>query len=157
MCDVNAAIGQHCNSSFASMIDRSLRWRGERALFIQWRLRSGLQNQLGVGHMLLAACRLHALCFRVRRYCYLELYDLELEDYFSFAHGGRWKWSGGEAARYKTSARLELSSSRSDTFEQLIEAKAQPLIPGDRVYDPPTPNMPLIRASRRDIWSCCVN
>jgi len=83
----------------------------KRGLSIQWVAspKQGVFTNLwGAGHTLPVACRLHQLCRRMRRFCYLSVYDTSFEDYFGYANGLSWKPRRMELARYANKRSIEL-------------------------------------------------
>lgn len=51
---------------------------------------AGGASILGTGQVLSIAMRLHAMCLKLQRWCYLKLYYTKLEKYFGFADGTSW-------------------------------------------------------------------
>ena len=110
MCDEAESFATRCHSK-ALRWQRLRRWaRFRRGLVVtlRWRPKS-LHSAWGVGHLLIAAYELHAACLlRLRRYCYLQLFDSELERHFGYAApnlssaglDGSWRWDPSEAVRY---------------------------------------------------------
>ena len=79
--------------------------KGRLALSFTWHVKPKLlywYNNVGVGKTLDVALRLHRLCYELRRFCYLSLYDAELEHYFGYASGASWALSKTELAAYGT-------------------------------------------------------
>ena len=120
-----AVFQQRCGASIPAFKAASLANRHVRGLSIVWRMRRGQSNQLGTGTLLLAACRLHALCMRLERYCYIKLYDAPLEQFFSYAHGGTWQLTRAEVRKYQNSKHLELNATKpySNSFEHILERR----------------------------------
>ena len=56
----------------------------------------------GLGHVLSLAYALHYICRRLRRYCYLRLWDSQLDELFAYANGESWAVSEAELAKYPT-------------------------------------------------------
>ena len=103
--------------------------RHKRGLYIRWVASPRLgvfTNLWGAGHTLPLACRLHQLCRRVRRFCYVSIYDTNYEDYFGYANGLSWKPGRREMARYSSTRLVELqcNGSRHKTrYEPFIEGE----------------------------------
>jgi hypothetical protein len=75
-----------------------------RGLHISWtiaRQYNVAANSWGVGHTVAVMLQLHALCRRLRRYCYVgPLYDTEYDVYFGYANGESWVPELMELDRY---------------------------------------------------------
>lgn len=82
-----------------------LRWR--HGLAITWapgrKPWAPAANAWGVGHLLPLAYRLHAMCIRLARYCYLRLFDSELGTFFGYHGGASWDVEQHELAQYNGS------------------------------------------------------
>ena len=91
-----AAFEQLCSDVYRTM-DRMLRQtRYKRGLVID---HPG-PTLLGVGHMLSAAMAYHFVCWKLRRYCYIQLHGSELEASFGYANGMHWMPHRKELRRY---------------------------------------------------------
>lgn len=75
---------------------------GKQGLFIEYSGRS----LWGLGHVLSLAYALHYVCYRLRRYCYVKLWDLQLEDLFTYANGQGWAPTAAELAAYGTDVKV---------------------------------------------------
>ena len=47
---------------------------------------------LGTGQVASLALRLHVMCLRLRRYCYITLYSSQIHKYFGYADGNSWDY-----------------------------------------------------------------
>ena len=122
-----------CASHVAARDAELATQRHKRGLYIQWSAspKHGVFTNLwGAGHTLPVACRLHQLCRRVRRFCYISIYDTSFEDYFGYANGESWKPQRPELIRYtrnnqkKKTLTLNCSSSRHNAaHEPFIEGE----------------------------------
>ena len=151
--------------------------RHKRGLYIQWSAspKQGVFTNLwGAGHTLPAACRLHQLCRRVRRFCYISIYDTNLEDYFGYANGLSWKPRRQELIRYthsdqnKTTLTFNCNSSRhnAEKHEPFIEGELLRAIEGAddaglvkvtvRGWLPMTDVLPYIKAHLPEEESQCA-
>ena len=78
------------------------------------RFRSGLvftaqgKSLWGLGHVLSIAYAMHFVCRRLRRYCYLSFYDMEVHRLFGYANGELWSPTDEELSKYGDSKRLKL-------------------------------------------------
>ena len=93
------AFRTQCASAIAGYDEALAQARYRHALIIEWEPSKRLgvyAGTWGVGHMLTLAYRLHAMCFRLRRYCYLQLFDSAYEDYFTYANEERWSWKASD-------------------------------------------------------------
>ena len=94
-CDEERSFRKKCARQITHLDTVLSQARYRRGIVIEWDGSRGLGSfggVWGVGHMLTLAYRLHALAFRLRRFCYLRLYDAAYEDYFTFANTDRWSW-----------------------------------------------------------------
>ena len=101
-------------------------WRHRRGLVVRWRVGGNMYTNLhGTGLLLGAVYRLHALCQRVHRYCYMILYDTPFEQYFGYSDGGSWAPTKRELAAYNSTASVSLRclprSKRSHFIETELE------------------------------------
>ena len=129
-----------CASHVAARDAELATQRHKRGLYIQWSAspKHGVFTNLwGAGHTLPVACRLHQLCRRVRRFCYISIYDTSFEDYFGYANGESWKPQRPELIRYtrnnqkKKTLTLNCSSSRHNAaHEPFIEGELLRAIEG---------------------------
>ena len=79
-----------CASHIAQRDAELASLRHKRGLEIKWMASPKVgvfTNLWGAGHTLPVVCQLHALCRRLRRVCYLSLYDTLFDEYFGFANG----------------------------------------------------------------------
>lgn len=105
--------------------------RHKRGLEIKWLAspRMGVFTNLwGAGHTLPVVCQLHALCRRLRRFCYVSLYDTLFDEYFGFANGMAWQLKRKEVQAYsgsKQSIELHCNATRHDPkrYEPFIEGE----------------------------------
>ena len=74
-------------------------------------------------HMLTLAFRLHDMCFRLQRYCYIQLYDSAYEQYFTYANRDRWTWQGSrkELKPYGSQKRITLNCTLEQRWEPYVE------------------------------------
>lgn len=90
------AFAANCAQTIEQM-DRSLAaLRGRRGLVFEYVGRS----VWGVGHVLTFAYALHQLCRMLDRFCYVRLWDSQLDDVFVYANGASWAPTAEELARY---------------------------------------------------------
>jgi hypothetical protein len=78
-------------------------------------------SDLGIGHGLLAAYRLHQLCRRLKRYCYVSVYDHRLERFFAYPDGASWdpEESKEELKRYPQPASIYFRRAFTDRYSNL--------------------------------------
>ena len=108
--------------------------RHKRGLYIQWSASPKLgvfTNLWGAGHTLPAACRLHQLCRRVRRFCYISIYDTSFEDYFGYANGLAWKPQRRELIRYTDNDQKKATLTFNCNSSRHNAAKHEPFIEGE--------------------------
>ena len=69
------------------------------------------------------AFRLHDMCFRLQRYCYIQLYDSAYEQYFTYANRDRWTWQGSrkELKPYGSQKRIALNCTLEQRWEPYVE------------------------------------
>lgn len=85
-----------CNATVVQL-DTELRQRhGQRALVIEYAGKS----QWGFGHTLSTVYLLHNLCYNLQRFCYMRLYDSDLEKMFRYANGMTWEFTEQEKSYY---------------------------------------------------------
>jgi hypothetical protein len=88
----------------------AMRASSTRGLVVRWRPNKalGMQvNQHGIGHLLSAAYRIHALCLLLRRRCHVDLYGVSaLSDYFHFYDGGLWSTDEDVLNMYRQHGRV---------------------------------------------------
>lgn len=106
--------------------------KGRRGLIIRFVGR----GRWGIGHTLSHVFVLHYLCHRLRRYCYLELFDSELQRLFTYANGESWAPPAAAAAQYP-----------GDVLEITLKRKASPLALYERLLNE---TAPLIRVKVLD-------
>lgn len=125
-CDEPTVFRSRCGAKLARWAALRRAWRHKRGLAITWRPSKRRQpggmpaNLHGAGLLLGAVYRLHALCMRVRRYCYISLYDTNFERYFGYADNGTsseqlhmsWAPRADELAKYASVARVTLPCTR---------------------------------------------
>ena len=89
------------------------------------RFRSGLvftargKSSWGLGHVLSAVYAMHFVCRRLRRYCYLKFYDMEVHRLFGYANGELWSPTNEEVGRYGGTKRFDLTWDPLALLEQL--------------------------------------
>jgi len=123
---------------------------------------------LGIGHLLSAAMAYHFVCWKLRRYCYIQLHGAELEASFGYANGMHWMPHRKELSRYPRggtksvdlrkmrptrgpSSRLEYS--KESTIVKLIkglEGETAPLIYVKVPHEWGTGRLPLVQVG--DNW-----
>jgi hypothetical protein len=116
-----------CAARIAEMNAALAAAKGKRGLIIRFVGR----GRWGIGHTLSHAFVLHYLCNRLRRYCYLELFDSELQRLFTYANGESWAPPAAAAVKYPGSV-LEITLKKKFTsplalYERLLNETA-PLI-----------------------------
>ena len=65
---------------------------------------NGGQNQLGTGQLMLSVLRLHLLCRRLKRICYIQPYRSAASQYFGYADGSSWDVNTIEAIHNKNNS-----------------------------------------------------
>ena len=108
-----AAFRTLCVDEISALDLLGAKLRGNRALFFDFQGDSAFVP-LGWGHGLSAAYALHAICRRVHRYCYISLYDWNIDAFYGYASGSSWgRPSQIETGQYRTVRRLRLTHSLS--------------------------------------------
>ena len=111
-CDEPRELRARCGLSFAQYEQDLRQWRGRRALFFEY---SGPTVPSGLGIALPNLFLLFEICWRLRRFCYISLFDLKLHKAMSYRafdgmRGGALSWAppdGKERALYdETTTRL---------------------------------------------------
>ena len=78
----------------------------------------------------MALYRIHALCLRLHRYCYVKLFDTEFDKYFGYADGKPWGVNEVELASYSRTVWLSTKCTslnrRGDFIERLAKLVAKP-------------------------------
>ena len=80
------AFASRCAAPSRALDHALSRARGRSGLVIEYVGR----NVWGVGHVLTLVYALHYVCRRLRRYCYVRLWDSQLEELFTYANGESW-------------------------------------------------------------------
>jgi hypothetical protein len=137
VCDEAATFRSRCAATIAQLDVLLNETRFQRGLVIDWKphARLGIPfNTWGVGHMLTLAYRLHAMCFRLRRYCYLRLYDSGYEEYFTFTNGWEWAIPGRRLLRRYAAMsdwqHLRMNCSQAQIHRQYVENELEPALVG---------------------------
>lgn len=119
-----------CASHIAQRDAELASLRHKRGLEIKWMASPKVgvfTNLWGAGHTLPVVCQLHALCRRLRRFCYLSMYDTLFDEYFGFANGMAWQLKRKDAQAYasKESIELHCNATRHDPkrYEPFIEGE----------------------------------
>jgi hypothetical protein len=123
-----------CASHVAARDAELAAQRYKRGLLIQWASspKEGVfTNMWGAGHTLPAACRLHQLCRRVRRFCYISIYDTSFEDYFGYANGLSWKPRREEMRRYTRKHSKKVTLNFQCNATRHIAKRHEPFIEGE--------------------------
>lgn len=109
-----------CAETIAAMDGLLAETRNKRALLIEYSGRS----VWGLGHVLSYAYGLHYMCRRLRRYCYIRLWDLQLEDLFTYANGESWSPSAANLSAYESAGVRKIERKGRDTlnFADLYES-----------------------------------
>ena len=106
-----------CAATIGEMDESLSRLRGRRGLFIEYVGRS----VWGLGHVLSLAYTLHHICRRLRRYCYIKLWDSQLDELFGYANGQRWTPHASELAKYAESTTIEHTGQEAHSVAALYE------------------------------------
>ena len=113
MCDDEKAFRAHCRERLSSWEDLLVSSRHHRGLAIRWEPHPPFgihQNSWGVGHLLIVVFRLHTICLKLRRMCYIDMYGEKIATYFTYADQKRTRWTyprKGERAKYSRSSNRE--------------------------------------------------
>ena len=99
------------------------------------RFRSGLvftvpgKSIWGLGHVLSIVYAMHFVCRRLRRYCYLSFYDMEVQRLFGYANGELWSPTDEELSRYGNGSKeLKLSWKDPEWILELLRNETAPLL-----------------------------
>ena len=118
------AFASQCGSTIRQMNRLLSELRYRRGLFFEFSGRS----VWGLGHVLSLAYTLHYTCRRLRRYCYLRLWDSQLDDLFGYANGERWAPLEDELSKYKEVVTIDMhkesGSNISNVYERLTNESA---------------------------------
>ena len=112
-----AAFETLCASERREMDELLARTRGRRGLAIEFVGR----NVWGVGHVLSLAYVAHYVCRRLRRYCYVRLWDSQLEDLFTYANGESWAPTARELARYDAAHSMSFTAPESQQMSVVFK------------------------------------
>lgn len=114
-------------SATVVQLDTELRQRhGQRALVIEYTGKS----QWGFGHTLSTVYLLHNLCYNLQRFCYMRLYDSDLEKMFRYANGMTWEFTEQEKSYYPNETVNVTFNTEVKEMEILLQA--YDAIPPDR-------------------------
>ena len=110
--------------------------RFTRGLVLRWHLPSKKNrtwpaprpNNLGVGHLLGLVYRLHTLCIHLQRYCYVSIFDQELESYFGYADGLSWAPDEDELSKYGQRHQLSMGCTRQQQKTRFVEESLLPAL-----------------------------
>ena len=106
MCDDEKAFRAHCHKQLTTWDTRLASSHHHRGLAIRWEPHAPFgihQNSWGVGHLLIVVFRLHALCLKLQRMCYIDMYGEKIASYFTYADKKRTHWAfprRSERAKY---------------------------------------------------------
>ena len=111
------AFEERCRGSISTM----------NASLSRLRFRSGLvfvtpprqKSVWGLGHVLSIVYAMHFVCRRLRRYCYMSFYDMEIHKLFGYANGELWSPTPEELDRYGQSKHMWLQWDPMAIFTQL--------------------------------------
>ena len=81
-------------------------------------------NSLGTGQLMAAVLRFHQMCFRLRRVCYMQVYNSLVSSYFGYADGSSWSTSAIEQAHNSSewkSLSIEMTMAKRATSAHYIE------------------------------------
>ena len=99
------------------------------------RFRSGLvftipgKSIWGLGHVLSIVYAMHFVCRRLRRYCYLSFYDMEVHRLFGYANGELWSPTDEELSRYgNDSKQLKFSWRGLEAILEQLRNETAPLL-----------------------------
>ena len=127
---------ERCGTKVANWDALRRRWRRTRGLAIRWhpsRRRSPgalYANLHGAGQLLGLVYRLHSLCMRVQRNCYVSLFDTRFEHYFGYADGTVWAPTRKALGRYNSTAAITLECSRASKDKNFIEWTLEAAVQG---------------------------
>ena len=100
---------ERCGAQAARWSADLVRWRNVRGLAVEWvELSAKRPNVWGVGHLLPAVYRLHALCMQLQRFCHVRVYDSHIEHSFRYAdaNGTSWAADAASLSAYTTVKRI---------------------------------------------------
>jgi len=100
-----------------------------RALVIEYQS-GGASGGYGYGHLLTASYALHHLCYRLRRVCYIRLFDSDLGSYFGYANGQSWdpQAVGAEPSRYSSNSTVVWARTQPHRLLQRLEGETAGLL-----------------------------
>ena len=132
-CDEERVFRSRCAKTIGTLDAALASTRHKRGLIIRWdgdRKLGAFGGVWGVGHMLTLALRLHDMCFRLQRYCYVHLYDSEYEQYFSYANRERWSWEASrkELKFYSSRKRINFNCTLEQRWEPYVERVLYPAL-----------------------------
>ena len=102
-CDEASVYASRCSDEHADFARHLQETRGRRGLFVEF---YGL-SLWGFGHVLYNAFIIHDVCRQTKRYCHIQLYDLNLGKLLGYAEGGQ-TWgppSSALLAQYRQAGR----------------------------------------------------
>ena len=86
------------------------------------------KSEWGLGHVLSIVYAMHFMCRRLRRYCYLSFYDMEVHRLFGYANGELWSPTNEELGRYGDSKRRKLVWGDPLTILEQLRNETSPLL-----------------------------
>lgn len=129
------ATREKCGADFA--VWDAVRSASGHGLLVRWKpspsLGVGLA-QYGLGHLLHAAYRLHALCIELGRTCHIDLYGTPLADYFGYADQRMSSWAADASTvreaygRSPNTTRLVMEASALAADAPFIESRIRPAV-----------------------------
>lgn len=125
-----------CGSKVAQWDNLRREWRRTRGLAIRWhpsrrRAPGAMYTNLhGAGQLLGLVYRLHSLCMRAHRNCYISLFDARFEHYFGYSDGTGWAPSRKALGRYNSTAAITLECTRANKDKDFIESTLEAAVQG---------------------------
>ena len=113
-----AAFKAQCGAAIRQMDATLSSLRYTRGLAIEYVGRS----VWGVGHVLTLAYALHHVCHKLDRFCYVRLWDSQLDELFSYSNGDSWAPAEEELAKYPApTVDVELSGAEASNVALVYE------------------------------------
>jgi len=123
-CDEEAEYARRCSALHRHFSAHLANARHRRGLFIELEGTS----TWGIGHALAFLYRIHDVCFHLGRYCYVRIYDMQLEELLGYANNRSYEPAPEELAQYAGEPSQYTVERDIDALFPLLEADDAPLI-----------------------------
>ena len=99
-CDEAHEFQRRCSSQARSLKEHLRYTEFKRGLAIEFVDRFGRPSSWGLGHVLPVVYRMHDWCVQLRRFCYIRMWDMDLDRLFTYHTGQSWGFDEKGLSRY---------------------------------------------------------